>query len=93
MQLLLAGMRSLVHKGEPVCDSSGPIEAQVGQLQALQKPLQDVQHRGPLAEDQWVVPLSLHTASLSQRQSWNHAPTHTNFIRTHFSAAFAASVR
>ena len=49
----------LVYQGKPVWDGSGAVQAQVGQLQAVQKPLQDVQHRGPLAEDERVVPLFL----------------------------------
>ena len=55
-----AGRSSLVYQGKPVWNSCGAVQAQVGQLQAVQKPLQDVQHRGPLAEDQRVVSLLLH---------------------------------
>ena len=56
---LKTGRALLVYQSKPVWDSCRAVQAQVGQLQAVQKPLQDVQHRGPLAEDERVVPLFL----------------------------------
>ena len=49
-----------VDERQPVWDGSGAVQAQVGQLQPVEKPFQDVQHRRPLAEYQRVVPLLLH---------------------------------
>ena len=43
---------SLVDGGQALCYSSAAVQAQVGQLEQVQQPLQDVQRGRPLAEDQ-----------------------------------------
>ena len=43
---------SLVDGGQALCYSSAAVQAQVGQLEQIQQPLQDVEGGGPLAEDQ-----------------------------------------
>ena len=57
--MLTRGRGVLVYKSKPIWDRGGAIQAEKGQLQALQKPLQNVQHRSPLAEDERMVPLFL----------------------------------
>ena len=60
MWLTGEGQGSLVNEGKPVCNGCRTVQAQVRQLQAVQQPLQDVQHRCPLAENEQLVPLCLH---------------------------------
>ena len=53
------GRCALVNEGEAIGYSSGAIQAQKGQAKLVQQPLQHIQHRRPLAEDQWVMALRL----------------------------------
>ncbi len=53
------GRGALVYEGEPVGDGGGAVQAQEGEAQLVQQPLQHIKHRRPLAEYQRVVTLRL----------------------------------
>lgn len=62
-----------VNGGEAVSNSSAAIQANIGEAHHLQQPAQDVQHRGPLAEDQGAATLCLQQQLFSLSQQPGHA--------------------
>lgn len=69
MWLTGEGQGSLVNESKPVCNGCRTVQAQVRQLQAVQQPLQNVQHGCPLAENERMVPLCLHIQGTHSNQS------------------------